>query len=108
MFEEENRGFREKFGAFSHALLYMVIFIVLFTLVYNSILGSHKTKHTEQYSPDKKVEELVINSDHKEDAYVTIIDENGKTFFEYYGLVNTTEKDGQQNIVIDLRENEGE
>ena len=27
---------------------------------------------------------------------------------KYYGIVNITEKDGQQNIIVDVRENEGE
>ena len=37
-----------------------------------------------------------------------IIDQDGNVDFEYYGIVNITGKDGQQNIIVDVRENEGD
>ena len=55
-----------------------------------------------------EVQNLVINNDFNEPAHVVIIDQDGNVDFEYYGIVNIAEKDGQQNIIVDVRENEGE
>lgn len=108
MFEEENKGFGEKIRDFLYSLVMVVGLCAICGFVAYFLVGCSKKQSAERSVPNKKIEELVINSDYKEDTYVTIIDENGKTFFEYYGLVNITEKDGQQNIIIDLRKNEGE
>lgn len=57
---------------------------------------------------DEEWDEMVKDNDFNEPAHVVIIDKDGNVGFEYYGIVNITEKDGQQNIIVDVRENEGE
>ena len=75
------------------------------------LVGCAKKPNVETNYKKKEsveVQNLVINNDFNEPAHVIIIDQDGNVDFEYYGIVNMTEKDGQQNIIVDVRENEGE
>lgn len=111
MFEEENKGFIEKLKEFLWTLLFNVVLCVIIGLVAYLLVGCSKKPCVETNDKKKesvKVQNLVINNDFNEPAHVVIIDQDGNVDFEYYGIVNITEKDGQQNIIIDVRENEGE
>ena len=111
MFEEENKGFIEKMKDFLWALLFNAALCVIFVAIAYLLVGCTKKPCTETNYKNKEsveVQSLLINNDFNEPAYVVIIDKDGNIDFEYYGIVNITEKDGQQNIVVDVRENEGE
>ena len=111
MFEEENKGFIEKMKDFAWAFLFTVVLCVIIGLIAYLLVGCAK-KHSVETNYKKKesveVQNLVINNDFNEPAHVVIIDQDGNVDFEYYGIVNIAEKDGQQNIIVDVRENEGE
>lgn len=111
MFKEENKGFIEKMKDFLWALLFNAALCVIFGAIAYLLVGCTKKPCTETNYKNKEsveVQSLLINNDFNEPAYVVIIDKDGNIDFEYYGIVNITEKDGQQNIVVDVRENEGE
>ena len=99
MFEEENKGFIEKMKDFAWASLFTVVLCAIIGLIAYLLVGCAKKP---------SVQNLVINNDFNEPAHVVIIDKDGNVDFEYFGIVNITEKDGQQNIIVDVRENEGE
>ena len=117
MYEEDHKSFGEKLHDFFFGLIMVIVVGAICVIVPYFLLGMNKHKVVLPFSQkekvetsketSKEVEDLVINSDYKEPARVVIINEDGSTFFEYYGIVNTTEKDGQTNIVVDVRENEG-
>lgn len=111
MFEEENKGFIEKMKDFAWAFLGTIVLCIIFGAIAYLLVGcakkpSAKTNYRKKESVE--VQNLVINNDFNEPAHVIIIDQDGNVDFEYYGIVNMTEKDGQQNIIVDVRENEGE
>lgn len=111
MFEEENKGFIEKMKDFALALLFNAALCVIIGLIAYLLVGCAKKPSVETNYEKKEsveVQNLVINNDFNEPAHVVIIDKDGNVDFEYYGIVNMTEKDGQQNIIVDVRENEGE
>lgn len=111
MFEEENKSFGEKLKGYFYSFLEFVGFCIVCIFVAYFLVGCSYHKDIGDSTGQKEsaeIQDLVINNDFKEPAHVVIIDENGNVDFEYYGIVNTTEKDGQTNIVIDVRENEGQ
>ena len=111
MFEEENKGFIEKMRDFAWAFLFTVVLCVIIGLIAYLLVGCAKEPSVETNYKKKEsveVQNLVINNDFNEPAHVVIIDQDGNVDFEYYGIVNIAEKDGQQNIIVDVRENEGE
>ena len=111
MFEEENKGFIEKMKDFAWTFLGTIVLCIIFGAVAYFLVGCSKKPCVETNNSKKEsveVQNLVINNDFNEPAHVVIIDKDGNVNFEYYGIVNMTEKDGQQNIIIDVRENEGE
>lgn len=111
MFEEENNGLIEKMKDFAWASLFTVVLCVIIGLIAYLLVGCAKEPSIETNHKKKEsieVQNLVINNDFNEPAHVVIIDKDGNVGFEYYGIVNITEKDGQQNIIVDVRENEGE
>lgn len=111
MFEEENKDFIEKMKDFLWALLFNAALCVIIGLIAYLLVGCAKKPSVETNCEKKEsveVQNLVINNDFNEPAHVVIIDQDGNVDFEYYGIVNMTEKDGQQNIIVDVRENEGE
>ena len=111
MFEVENKGFIEKMKDFLWTLLFNVVLCVIIGAVTYLLVGCAKKPSVETYHKEKEsveVQNLVINNDFNEPAHVVIIDKDGNVDFEYYGIVNMTETDGQQNIIVDVSENEGE
>lgn len=111
MFEEENNGFIEKLKDFAWSFLEVVGLCVICGAVAYFLVGCTKKPCSEANIRKKEsaeIQSLVINNDFNESAHVVIINKDGEVDFEYYGIVNITEKDGQQNIVVDVRENEGE
>lgn len=111
MFEEENKSFIEKMKDFLWALLFNAVLCVIFEAIAYLLVGCAKKPSAETNCEKKEsveVQNLVINNDFNEPAHVVIIDKDGNIDFEYYGIVNMTEKNGQQNIIVDVRENEGE
>lgn len=111
MFEEENKGFIEKMKDFAWTFLGTIVLCIIFGAIAYLLVGCAKKPSVEtNYGKKESVEvqNLVINNDFNEPAHVVIIDKDGNVDFEYYGIVNMTEKDGQQNIIVDVRENEGE
>lgn len=111
MFEEENKGFIEKMKDFACTFLGTIVLCAICGAVAYLFVGCAKKPSVETNYEKKEsveVQNLVINNDFNEPAHVVIIDKDGNVNFEYYGIVNITEKDGQQNIIVDVRENEGE
>ena len=111
MFEEENKGFIEKMRDFASSFLFTVVLCVIIGLIAYLLVGCAKKPSVETNYKKKEsveVQNLVINNDFNEPAHVVIIDQDGNVDFEYYGIVNIAEKDGQQNIIVDVRENEGD
>lgn len=111
MFEEENKGLIEKMKDFAWASLFTVVLCVIIGLIAYLLVGCAKEPSVETNHKKKEsieVQNLVINNDFNEPAHVIIIDQDGNVDFEYYGIVNITGKDGQQNIIVDVRENEGD
>ena len=111
MFEEENKGFIEKMKDFAWTFLEVIGLCAICGAVAYLLVGCAKKPSVETNHKKKEsieVQNLVINNDFNEPAHVVIIDQDGNVDFEYYGIVNMTEKDGQQNIIVDVRENEGE
>lgn len=107
MFEEENKGFIEKMKDFAWSFLIMC-YLWCSRLFPRRMLKKPCVETNNSKKESVEVQNLVINNDFNEPAHVVIIDKDGNVNFEYYGIVNMTEKDGQQNIIIDVRENEGE
>ena len=111
MFEEENKDFIEKMKDFAWTSLFTVVLCVIIGLIAYLLKKKKKKPSVEtNYGKKESVEvlNLVINNAFNEPAHVVIIDQDGNVDFEYYGIVNIAEKDGQQNIIVDVRENEGE
>ena len=108
---KENKGFIEKMKDFAWAFLGTIVLCIIFGAIAYLFVGCAKKPSVETNYKKKEsveVQNLVINNDFNEPAHVVIIDKDGNVDFEYYGIVNMTEKDGQQNIIVDVRENEGE
>lgn len=102
MFEEENKGFIEKMKDFAWASLFTVVLCAIIGLIAYLLVGCAKKPSVETNHKKKEsveVQNLVINNDFNEPAHVVIIDKDGNVDFEYFGIVNITEKDGQQNII---------
>ena len=111
MFEEENKDFIEKMKDFAWTFLGTIVLCIIFgAIAYLLVRCAKKPSVETNYKKKESVEvqNLVINNDFNEPAHVVIIDKDGNVDFEYYGIVNIAEKDGQQNIIVDVRENEGD